>query len=265
MPPDQIVPGDSAGLYDALAATYEQGYADATHQRAYDELAWSRATALLPPQSCTIIDAGCGTGRWAEWLLKLGHRVIGIEQSNEMIRQLEHRCLGAAFTLVRADMAAADLRDVGADAVFAMGSLQFCPDPAAQLARFAAWLRPGGHVAVYVDSLVALVLELLRLGKTEEALLRLHSRRGIWRTHGQSAAVHLYDERRLREDFAAAGLIDIRAHGLLASASALGSAACTQMMREDAAAFMAREQALADAPPLVDVGKHILMLGRRPQ
>ncbi len=109
------------------------------------------------------------------------------------------------------------------------------------------------------------MLELLRLGKTEEALLRLRSRRGIWRTHGQTAAVHLYDQQRLREDFVAAGLIDIRAHGLLASASAQGSAACTTMMRADAAGFMAREQALADTPLLVDVGKHILMLGRRPQ
>jgi len=263
MPPD--TGHDSVALYDAIAAGYEQGYAEATHQRAYDELAWRRATALLPPPPCTVIDAGCGTGRWAEWLLQRGHRVIGIEQSVEMIRQLERRRLGPAFSLVRGDMAAADLREVGADAVFAMGSLQFSPDPAAQLMRFAGWVRPGGVVAVYVDSLVALVLELLRLGKTEEALLRLRSGRGEWRTHGQSAAVHLYNQSRLHDDFTAAGLTDIRAHGLLVSASAHGSAACTRMMREDAAGFMAREEVLADAPLLVDVGKHILMLGRRPR
>ena len=218
----------------------------------------------MPSRPCTIIDAGCGTGRWAEWLIQAGHRVIGIEQSAEMVRQIEARKLPSSFSLLRESMESLDLSSVGADAVFAMGSLQFTSDPAAQLARFASWLRPGGHVAVYVDSLMALVLELLRNGKSEEALLRLHTRVGEWRTHGQSAHVHLYDERHLRADFVAAGLADIQAFGLLSSATAHGSAACTHRMQEDEAAFLECERQLSASPLLVDAGKHILMLGQRP-
>lgn len=256
---------NSAKLYDAIAPNYDAGYEAATYQRAYDKLAWTRAIDLLPARSCTVIDAGCGTGRWAEWLTLAGHRVIGIEQSAEMVRQIENRNLGDTFTLLQERMENVDLSRTGADAVFAMGSLQFTNDPAAQLKRFVSWLRPGGHIAIYVDSLVALVLELLRIGKTEEALLRLHTHMGEWQTHGQSANVHLYDERRLRADFAAAGLISIQAYGLLSSASAHGSSVCTKHMQEDEAAFLECERQLSMSPLLVDVGKHILMLGQKPE
>jgi ubiquinone/menaquinone biosynthesis C-methylase UbiE len=265
---DHSTPGaafDSAPLYDELAPDYDAGYAAATFQRAYDQLAWSRVIALLPPRPCTIIDAGCGTGRWAELLVQAGHRVIGIEQSAEMIRQTRSREMGEAFSLMAGNMESVDLAEAAADAVLAMGSLQYTADPVAQLARFAAWVRPGGHVAVYVDSLVALVLELLRRGKTEEALLRLRTRVGDWRTHGLSAQVHLFDDQSLRAAFTAAGLVGVQAYGLLCSASATGSAACTQRMQQDEAGFLACEQQLADSPLLVDVGKHILMLGQRPQ
>jgi trans-aconitate methyltransferase len=41
--------------------------------------------------------------------------------------------------------------------VLAMGSLQYTADPEAAIAHLAGWLRPGGVLAVLVDSLVGLV------------------------------------------------------------------------------------------------------------
>ena len=52
-PPAAGAAFDSAHLYDALAPGYDAGYATATFQRAYDQLAWSRVIALLPPRPCT--------------------------------------------------------------------------------------------------------------------------------------------------------------------------------------------------------------------
>ena len=255
---------DSSALYDVLASVYEDGYRGTTYQRAYDLLAWQRAKSCLPATPCTVIDAGCGTGRWAHWLVEAGHRVIGIEQSRNMVDALEARSLGDRFRLIQTSMEDVDLSSENADVVFAMGSLQFTANPADQLRKFASWVRPGGYVAVYVDSLVALVLELLRLGKHDEAMLRLGSRTGVWQTRGESAKVHLYDERTLRADFEAAGLQLIQAYGLLASASAYGSAGCNHRLQDDECSFMHCESALSSSPLFVDLGKHIFMMGQRP-
>jgi hypothetical protein len=43
------------------------------------------------------------------------------------------------------------------------------------LQRLGQWTRPGGWFVVVVDSLIALVLELLRAGNGDEALLRLEN------------------------------------------------------------------------------------------
>lgn len=252
-------------LYDALAAGYDASYAVPGHRKAYDVLAWERVRGLLPSSPGVVIDAGCGTGRWAEKFLGLGHQVVGIEQAPGMREVIASRELGSGFTLVAESMETARIAPASADLVVAMGSAQFTSDPAASIRRFAGWVRPGGHVCVYVDSRLALVLELLRLDRREEALLRLRTGRGIWAVDGVQADVHLYDHAELRRDFLAAGLDAVSGHGLLVSASTIGKAGCTRAMQEDEAAFLALERVLSDDPLMIDAGKHLFMSGRRPQ
>ena len=252
-------------LYDALAAGYDASYAVPGHRKAYDVLAWERVLGFLPSSPGTVIDAGCGTGRWVEKFLDLGHRVVGIEQAPGMREVIASRELGAGFTLVAESMETARIEPASADLVVAMGSTQFTSDPAETLRRFAGWVRPGGHVCVYVDSRLALVLELLRLDRREEALLRLRTGRGVWAIDGVEADVHLYDHAELRRDFLAAGLEAVSGHGLLVSASTVGSAGCTKAMQEDEAAFLALERVLSDDALMIDAGKHLFMSGRRPE
>ena len=257
-------PFDSTGFYNHLAPVYEDAYRETTYQRVYDLLAWQRALTCLPPRPCTVVDAGCGTGRWASWLLEGGHHVIGIEQSQSMIDALEARDLNDRFRLVADNMENVDLSQAQADAVFAMGSLQFTSNPAAQLKRFASWVRPGGYVAVYVDSLVARVLELVRSGKNDEAMTCLNARTDIRHINGENANVHLFDEKILRSHFESAGLRLIQSYGLLASASAYGSAECNQRLQEDEYSFIQCESALSSSPLFINLGKHIFMIGQRP-
>lgn len=256
-------------LYDALAGGYDASYAVPGYRKAYDVLAWERVLALLPPAPATvpalIIDAGCGTGRWVEKFLDLGHRVVGIEQAPGMREVIASRNLGEAFTLVAESMETAQIAPASADLVVAMGSTQFTSNPAATIRRFAEWVRPGGYVCVYVDSRLALVLELLRLDRREEALLRLRTGRGVWTVDGVAADVHLYDHAELRRDFLAAGLEAVSGHGLLVNASTIGSAGCTKAMQDDEAGFLAMERVLSDNPLMVDAGKHLFVSGRRPR
>jgi ubiquinone/menaquinone biosynthesis C-methylase UbiE len=255
---------DSSALYDAIAPVYEEEYRETSYQRIYDLLAWQRAISCLPSHASTVIDAGCGTGRWASWLLDAGHRVIGVEQARSMVHQLQKRQLGDNFRLIAENMETVDLSEENADAVFAMSSLQFTADPAGQLRKFASWVRPGGYVAVYVDSLVARVLELLRQGQTEDAMLRLKTRTDVRRMRGERADVHLFDEKILRAYFEGAGLQSIQSYGLLASASAYGKEGCDERLREDEYTFIQSESALSSSPLFINLGKYVFMMGQRP-
>ena len=170
--PRSLVMRSSIELFDALADGYEDHFAVA-HRKAYDDLAWETVSALLPPVPGPIVDAGCGTGRWARRLVALGYRVIGIEQAPAMIAELRRRPVGPGFRLVEGPMGHAELAPNDAAMVLAMGSLQYNDDPDAVLARLAGWARPSGVVCVLVDSLVALALELVRAGRPDEAVQRL--------------------------------------------------------------------------------------------
>src|ERR1700679_2974152 len=91
---------DSAALYDTMAQEYDSIFETPGYRRTYDLLAGEYIGGLLPPVPGVVVDAGCGTGRWASRWLALGHRVLGIEQSPQMIAELRQRNLGNNFRLI---------------------------------------------------------------------------------------------------------------------------------------------------------------------
>jgi SAM-dependent methyltransferase len=168
------------------------------------------------------------------------------------------------MTLLRSRVEDVDLAPDSADAILAMGSLQYTEDPAAQVVRLARWLRPGGVLAVLVDSLQALALELVAAGKEDEAVTRLATRRGIWRVDGLEADLHLLDAAMLRRAYAEAGLDVERVAGLLVGASAFGRDGLARGLEGDFEGSLAVERRLAAQPALADLGKQLLIVGRRP-
>ena len=251
----------SQQFYTALAPRYREHFAR-PHRRAYDAMAWDQVWPFLPDRG-PIVDVGCGVGRWVEPLLALGYEVIGIEPAPGMIAELQRADHGRAFTLISEPMEAVQLPGGSAGMVLALGSLQYSADPEAMVRRFAGWVRPGGPVMVLVDSLVALVIELLRDGKYEEAMQRLRTRVGVWAVADQSAEMHLMDTERLRRAFQAAGLVDVRVTGLLATAAPLGPARLADRLERDWDAHLAIERELQAHPELADIGKQLLATGRR--
>jgi SAM-dependent methyltransferase len=250
----------SAPLFDALAAAYDEHFA-VPHRAAYDELAWERVEAVLPERPGLVVDAGCGVGRWAERLIAMGHRVIGIEPAPAMAQAARERNPGEQFTLIEGRMEDVEL-DEQADVVMAMGSLQYTRDPEAAIARLAEWTGPGGTVLVLVDSLLALAIELLRAGKQEEAFERLRTHQGVWQTDGQSADLHLLHRERLEDAFTAAGLHEVRSYGLLVGASVDGRDQLARSLEEDPEARLTTERGLMSYPLLADLGKQLLVEGR---
>lgn len=94
----------------------------------------------------TALDAACGTGRHAAYLAGLGHRVIGVDQSAEMLARAASRLPEA--DLRRADLERLPLADDSVDTVVCGLALAYLPRLAPVMAEFARVLRPGGHLVI---------------------------------------------------------------------------------------------------------------------
>ncbi|WP_276257520.1 class I SAM-dependent methyltransferase [Haloglomus litoreum] len=142
MPRDERPTVDDA--YDRLAGTYESQERDPYCA----DLEFPATTALLPDVAGDrVLDAGCGHGRYAEWLVERGADVLAVDRNAEMLDRARRR-LGDRATVRRADITgpieAAD--DGGFDGVVCGLSLHYVEDWREAFAEFARVLRPGGFL-----------------------------------------------------------------------------------------------------------------------
>jgi SAM-dependent methyltransferase len=131
--------------YDELADTYVED----VRTNAYNaELEFPATSSLIPDvDGKRVLDAGCGTGVYTEWLVERGADVVGIDVSAEM--------LGHAVELVgdRAEFERADLGepltfadDDAFDGVVSALALAYVADWDRVFAEFGRILRSGGFL-----------------------------------------------------------------------------------------------------------------------
>jgi trans-aconitate 2-methyltransferase len=113
---------------------------------------WDLAALLAPVDRPRAVDLGCGDGRLTALLhTSLGAAdTLGLDNSPAMIATASQRSADH-LTWARADIGAWEEPDAF-DIVFANASLQWVPDHAAVLGRWARSLRSGGQLAVQVPS-----------------------------------------------------------------------------------------------------------------
>jgi ubiquinone/menaquinone biosynthesis C-methylase UbiE len=92
------------------------------------------------------LDAGCGTGRHARHLVELGHRVVGVDLTPEMLDV-------ARVAVPKAEFRAGDLVDIPAgdaqfDVVVCGLAIAHVADLDAAVSELARVVRPGGHVVL---------------------------------------------------------------------------------------------------------------------
>lgn len=245
-------------FYATLAARYDEEFL-ASHREMYDRLAWEAVTSMFVerPSPLNIVDVGCGTGRWARLFVEAGHCVIGVEPCAEMASATS-TLDSTRFSLQACGVDDATIDPGWADLVVCMGSIQYAPNPAASIHRAAGWLRPGGVMAVLVDSLGGLVLELLARGDDQQAVERASTHRAKWSRNGVGVEYHLFDASSLESAARDAGLTDITISGLL-----VGHAVKLGRTSGAATPCLDVERELAAVRPLADSSKQLLAIGRR--
>jgi SAM-dependent methyltransferase len=133
--------GDTLTGYRRWAATYDEprnGLFDC------DEPVMHPIIDSLPPGDA--LDAACGTGRYAEYLARHGHRVVGVDSSPDMLARARARVPSGEFVL--GDLHHLPLPDRSVDLVVTALALSHVPTLGPVMAEFARVLRPGGHLAI---------------------------------------------------------------------------------------------------------------------
>ena len=136
--------------YDRLAAVW----AATTDDGPFNGLLERPALRSLVPANlagAVVLDAGCGSGAQAQWLLDQGADVIGADLSPRMVDEARRRCAGRGRFLV-ADLAEPlPLEPRSLDGITSSLALHYVRDWSVPLRSFASALRPGGWAVISLD------------------------------------------------------------------------------------------------------------------
>ncbi|MDP4500421.1 class I SAM-dependent DNA methyltransferase [Nonomuraea turcica] len=100
--------------------------------------------STLPPGRA--LDAACGTGRHAAFLAGLGHEVVGVDSSAEMLALAKAKTPDGTFH--QADLRAMPVEPASFDLVVCALALTHQPALGPALSEFARVTRPGGHIVL---------------------------------------------------------------------------------------------------------------------
>jgi len=147
--------------HDRVAHLYDDSYRDAYWQW-HDHLTWDYLKPFLPRDlSATVLDLGCGTGRWAVKLAKSGFRVVCVDISAGMLDEAR-RALERLGLLSRAEFLQADLADLsglpvrGASLAVAFGEALGCVESLPQaLKQIARAMTDSGVLVATLDNRLA--------------------------------------------------------------------------------------------------------------
>ncbi|MFE6336186.1 class I SAM-dependent methyltransferase [Streptomyces sp. NPDC057798] len=173
------------------------------------------AAALGTSAPATVLDIGCGDGTAAAVAAPLlpGHRIIGVDWSQDALRRARTRL---ACDPVRGELTGGGLpfRSESADAVLFSEVIEHLVDPDAALDEIRRVLRPGGHLMLSTPNLAAWYNRALVLAGVQPVFSEV-SLRAIHGRPGKEVVGHLrlYTARALKEFVAASGFDVVRLAG----------------------------------------------------
>jgi SAM-dependent methyltransferase len=187
--------------YDTIAERYAANIDDRPWNALYERPA---TLALLPTvDKVDVLDAGCGHGWYADWLLRHGARVVAVDRSAAMVALAQRRLKGRA-RVIQGDVS--DLRGVLADQSFdlVLSSLvlHYEANLSTVFAEAARLLRPAGALVFSTHHPVHDQLSILDPGYLHAELIEEE-----WEWLGEKMRYYRRPLRDLTEPLADAGFV----------------------------------------------------------
>jgi SAM-dependent methyltransferase len=136
--------------YDALAENYAALVDTKPHNAYYERPA---TLSLLPDvRGRRVLDAGCGPGAYAEWLVNHGAEVVAIDANARMV-ELARQRLGDRAQVIQADLAhpLGFLADASLDIVISALVMDYVEDWPTAFREFHRILREGGTLVFSIE------------------------------------------------------------------------------------------------------------------
>jgi SAM-dependent methyltransferase len=108
-----------------------------------------------------VLDAGCGSGRYARLAGEAGASVVGIDVSDAVEKARAQTAHLSNVAIVQGDLLDPPLKPASFDVVYSIGVLHHTPSTARAFERVARLVKPGGYLAVWLYRRNTLVQEVL--------------------------------------------------------------------------------------------------------
>ena len=92
----------------------------------------------------TVLECGCGAGRFTEVLLEQGARVTSIDLSSAVDANKANFPIDEQHRIAQADIMALPFKEQSFDVVVCLGVVQHTPDPEKTIAQLYCYVKPGG-------------------------------------------------------------------------------------------------------------------------
>lgn len=126
-----------------------------------DRATFRNRTGLGPAElaGATVLDGGCGMGRYLRIAAEAGARVVGLDLSEATLAARELTADLPGVSVVRGDLLRPPFAEGSFDHIYSLGVLDHTPDPRAAFLAIARRLKPGGRIVIWVYPRERAILE----------------------------------------------------------------------------------------------------------
>lgn len=113
-----------------------------------DRLTRCLGGSLSTVRDKTVLEAGCGAGRFTELLLEAGARVFAADLSAAVEANYDNCGASEQYFVCQADIRRLPVAPHSFDVVMCLGVVQHTPDPEQTIAALASYIAPGGVLVI---------------------------------------------------------------------------------------------------------------------
>jgi ubiquinone/menaquinone biosynthesis C-methylase UbiE len=138
-----VKPSLPEDAYNELAASYAAMIDTKPHNAYYDRPVVQSLVGDI--RGARVLEAGCGTGVYTEWLIGKGASIVGIDANENMMRFAQERNKsGAEFVLANLEEPLVFLKDGEFDGIVSALTITYLRDLRSVFSEFGRVLKPGG-------------------------------------------------------------------------------------------------------------------------